>query len=427
MLKKIAGILLPTLLIAITVYSQSDDYYSPDGLRYTNTNYAAAVATVLLHPVNAPLLDPVIRHRSAETLLCSFDDLAGGLKTYRYTLIHCDAGWNPSELQKNEYLEGYDDDEIRDYAFSFNTIQEYTHYWFTFPNENISPVLSGNYLLVVYTETPDKPVFSRRLMVYESAVTIDNLVAQRASTPQEMENSQEVNFSLLFGKLNITDQRQIKINIMQNGRWDNIHFNVQPRSPGYDRWDFEMSPSNYFAACNEYRNLNLKSFKYNSDRVARIDGDAEGYTVRLYDDPPRVFKPHISETTLRGSMLIKTEDGRNDDTEGEYADVLFTIPFEFPLVGGHLYILGKLTANELQPWARMTYNYKEQAYQTTLRLKQGFYNYLYVFQPDGSPAGECFRIEGNRYETLNDYAVMVYYRPVGSRYDRLVGWSAVSM
>lgn len=422
-----AMLLIIAFGISLAMLAQTDDYYTPGGLRYRNANYKPTIATVLLHPSKAPLLDPVIRHHSAETLRCSFDDLAGGLKTYRYTLIHCDAGWNPSDLQKNEYLEGYEDDEIRDYSFSFNTIQEYTHYWFTFPNDYISPSLSGNYLLVVYEEEVETPLFTRRLMIYENMVTIDGLVAQRASTPQEMENSQEVNFSLILGTLHITDQRHIKVNIMQNGRWDNIHFNAQPRSAGYDKWEFELAPANYFAACNEYRNLNLKSFKYYADRIANIESTPEGYRIQLQDDPPRVFKPHISETTLRGSMLIKTEDGRSDDTEGEYAEVHFSIPFDFPLVGGNLFILGKLTANDIQPWARMNYNYKEQSYEATLRLKQGFYNYLYVFQPDGSPAGECFRIEGNHYETLNDYSVMVYYHPVGARYDRLVGWSAVSM
>jgi len=126
-------------------------------------------------------------------------------------------------------------------------------------------------------------------------------------------------------------------------------------------------------------------------------------------------------------MLIKTEDGRDDNLEGEYADVHFTIPFKYPLVGGNLFIMGKLTGNDLQPSARMTFDYAAQVYKATLRLKQGFYNYIYVFQPDGSTAGECFRIEGNHYETLNDYCVMVYYRPIGARYDRLAGWSAFSM
>ena len=426
-MKKKIAVSVAFVLWGLFAVAQVTDFYNPQALRYRNTEYSSTIASVQLHPKGAPMLDPVIRHRSAEILECSFDDLAGGLQTYRYTIAHCDAGWNPSDLAKNEYLEGYEDDEIRDYAFSFNTIQEYTHYSFTFPNEFIAPTLSGNYLLIVYTETPDAPIFTRRFMIYESLITVDGLIARRAVNPSEMGKSQEVNFSLLLGSLNVTDRRHVKVNLMQNGRWDHMHYNVEPRNVGYDKWDFEIQPANYFEACNEYRNLNLKSFKYTADRIARISSDANGYRVLLQPDPPRVFRPHVSETTLRGSMLIKTEDGRDDAIEGEYADVTFTIPFDFPLAGGNLFIIGKLTGNDLQPNAKMTFDYAAHAYNATLRLKQGFYNYLYVFQPDGSSAGECYRIEGNHYETLNNYSVMVYYRPVGARYDRLAGWSAFNM
>lgn len=426
MYKRIA-FFISGLFLAYNIIGQTSDYYSPLTLRYSNLVYSPTIATVQLYPRGAPLLDPVIRFHSAELIDCSFDDLNGGLKSYRYTLTHCDAGWNPSDLSKNEYLEGYEDDEIRDYSFSFNTLQEYTHYYFSFPNEYISPTLSGNYVLIVYEDTPDKPIFTRRFMIYENIFTIDGLNAQRARLPQEMEQSQEVNFSLYFGQFHLTDQRQVKVNIMQNGRWDNMHMNVEPRSVGADKWDFELMPGNYFPACNEYRNLNLKSFRYNADRIGKITNDADGYQVWIQPDPARVFRPHVSETTLRGSMLIKTEDGRDDNLEGEYADVHFTIPFEYPLVGGNLFIIGKLSGNDLQPSAKMNFDYAAQEYEATLRLKQGFYNYLYVFQPDGSAAGECFRIEGNHYETLNDYYVMVYYRPIGARYDRLAGWSAFSM
>ncbi|PKP15304.1 MAG: hypothetical protein CVU06_16815, partial [Bacteroidetes bacterium HGW-Bacteroidetes-22] len=247
---KKSTLLLSALFLTLTIIAQTNDYYSPLTLRYSNAVYSASITTVQLYPKGAPLLDPVIRFHSAEMIECSFDDLNGGLKGYRYTLVHCDAGWNPSDLTKNEYLEGYEDDEIRDYAFSFNTLQEFTHYSFSFPNEYISPTISGNYVLIVYEDTPEKPLFTSRFMIYENIFTVDGLIAQRAQVPEEMEQSQEVNFSLLFGEFHITDQRDIKVNIMQNGRWDNMHKNVEPRSAGADKWDFELLPGNYFPACN---------------------------------------------------------------------------------------------------------------------------------------------------------------------------------
>ena len=57
----------------------------------------------------------------------------------------------------------------------------------------------------------------------------------------------------------------------------------------------------------------------------------------------------------------------------------------------------------------------------TLLLKQGSYNYQYLFLPDGGSTASAGPIEGNYYETVNEYLVKVYHRPQGVRYDKLIG------
>ena len=53
-------------------------------------------------------------------------------------------------------------------------------------------------------------------------------------------------------------------------------------------------------------------------------------------------------------------------------------------------------------------------------FKQGFYNYKYVLLlPDGT-LDEGF-ISGNFDATENEYSVIIYYRPVGGRFDRIIG------
>ena len=54
-------------------------------------------------------------------------------------------------------------------------------------------------------------------------------------------------------------------------------------------------------------------------------------------------------------------------------------------------------------------------------LKQGFYNYQFAFVHDNVPkVVDLTEIEGDSYETENEYHILVYYRPFGSRYDQLV-------
>ena len=76
--------------------------------------------------------------------------LSEDVKDYSYTVIHCDANWNESYIQQNEYLSGFPDNPISDYAMSFNTTVKFVNYQLSIPNEDCSPKYSGNYALVVF-------------------------------------------------------------------------------------------------------------------------------------------------------------------------------------------------------------------------------------------------------------------------------------
>ena len=59
-------------------------------------------------------------------------------------------------------------------------------------------------------------------------------------------------------------------------------------------------------------------------------------------------------------------------------------------------------------------------YEATLLMKQGFYNYKYVVVDKENTLQEG-AISGNFDETENNYKVLVYYRDLGARYDKLIG------
>ncbi len=210
-------LLLPVLLlISVLLKAQPDDYYSVTSLRTENRIYIPNLKTPLLYPVDDPLGLPMIPLAGDKQLLLQFDDLDGTYKPWQYTFIHCDALWNPSPLRPNEYLEGFTTDEIRDYAFSFNTTLSYTHYSLIIPNDYIRFTRSGNYLLVVYEETPEKPALTLRFMLYEERVKIGDLRIGRATMPAYMNNFQEVDFSVYPGNYRIVaPERDLKVVIMQ--------------------------------------------------------------------------------------------------------------------------------------------------------------------------------------------------------------------
>jgi hypothetical protein len=85
--------------------AQSDiEYYKKDFIRNDNYIYKDNIKTVLLYRDGWEMSDPVIRLNSDEKLRLSFDDLDADVKNYNYTITHCDAGWQTSDIQKSDYI-----------------------------------------------------------------------------------------------------------------------------------------------------------------------------------------------------------------------------------------------------------------------------------------------------------------------------------
>lgn len=416
---------------------RSDDYYDPDFIRYSDYIYKNSITTVLFHRDGWELTPPVITFGTDEKLLLSFDELDGNYTTYQYTVLHCDAEWNPTDLWQNEYIEGFTDGYIQDYIFSFNTLQAFINYSLVIPNDNFKFTLSGNYLLKVYPDgQPDNPILTRRFMVVEPNINVEAIV-KPASIINQRFTHQEVQFSLFISSYPVNEpMRDLKVVVLQNYRWDNALWGLKPMMIRGKELDYRYTDgTNTFEAGNEFRYFDIKNLRYNSERVGTIERRNDGYHVQLLPDKVRARAPYITYEDISGQRLIKTEDANNATTESEYVWVDFFLPYEAPLTGGGVYIIGALTdwqfyapGNSPEMAAgngRMEYNFARQGYEARLYLKQGYYNYMYAYLPDGAEKAETAMIEGNRYETKNTYSILVYYREPGSRYDRLIAVKVV--
>ena len=87
---------------------------------------------------------------------------------------------------------------------------------------------------------------------------------------------------------------------------------------------------------------------------------------------------------------------------------------------GEVYVVGGVTDWQLQDEFRMAYNPTLPGYLTKGLLKEGFYDYAYAYVPNNSSHFILSELEGDAYQTQNQYSILVYYRPFGQRYDRLV-------
>ena len=394
-----------------------------DPAGYSNTIFDKRIKTVQLYREGWNLSYPLINLNSDEKLVLHFDLLDDQAETYYYTFVHCSKDWEKSDIFINDYLEGFPENEIEDFKPSFNTTVDYIHYKLIFPNDRIKITLPGNYILCVYPYgNPDKPVLTRRFIVTEDAAKIDMKI-HRPQMTSENNTSQQVDLTVSISGLNIIDPyRNIYSFILQNGRWNNAKKNLVPDFYGSAVLEYSsLSEKNIFNGGNEFRYFDIKSIRYLSEFIKKIDFRPPNYHVLLTPDDNREFKPYFYTQDFNGKYYIAVQEGRDPDTDADYVYVYFTLPSEYELTNGKMYVSGGLADWSFNENNLMVFNPVQQQYECTMLLKQGWYNYEYVLLRYGDQEGVASKFEGSHYETENDYMALVYYRNPRDRYDRVIG------
>ncbi len=401
--------------------TEKEEKIEIDYIDLSNCIVKQNIKTVLLHRDGWDLSPPLIRYNSDEKLLLSFDDLDGDVKEYIFTIVHCNANWEPSGLRKDEYIDGYYEDYIYDYTFSLNTIQPYTHYQLLFPTQDLEPTISGNYIMKVFVEAEDSLYFTRRFMLVEPKVEIEGEIKQ-ATMLKDRNYKQEVDFSFSTGGYRIVNAyRDLNVVVMQNGRWDNAITDLKPKMVVGNTYDYNYDVENVFDGGNEFRAFDVKSLTYNTENVIKIDQSYLGYDIYLRELERRTFKVYKTEDDINGQMKIKTEDYTITETEAEYVNIHFFLPYAAPMVDAEIFIIGQFTDWRYSEESKMSYNYKRKGYNKTLLLKQGYYNYHFILKYNNQLVGDVSFIEGNHWETENKYTILIYNRELGANYDKLIG------
>jgi len=408
--------------------AQDADYFKDDHIRYENHIYRSNIKTVILELENHPLSDPIIELGGQERLQLSFDDLDGESKDYAYKFFHCDARWNPSQLDETEFLNGFYSEHITSFKPSFNTQQSYYHFSAVFPTTQMQFTKSGNYILLVYENNDaDKPIITQRFQIVESRVTILPVV-HRATIVEQRNTSQEIDFNIRYTNYPIQSPfSELTVVLQQNKRWDNATYDIKPLFMKENELEYNYEDVNVFNGGNEFRNFDLRTTKFQTQFVKKIEQDSTNiFHVYLKDEESRSFKRYSIEDDINGRYLIKVYDGGDNETESDYIKVHFHLKSDDAMPNGNFYIFGGLTNWAIDPLTRLAYNYDEQAYEAILYLKQGYYNYKYIFVEDGKKQADETKIEGNHFETENEYSIMVYQQLPASRYQRLIGYKRFS-
>lgn len=360
-------------------------------------------------------------YKMGELINISFDDIIGDEADYFYQIEHYDYDWKSSALFKNEFLVGVDNRRILDFRNSFTTLQSYTHFELNIPNQFTTALtVSGNYMIHFYNEDQEL-VFSRKFMIVDEQSSV-GVAVRRARDLKYVGTQQRVEFFVDSDQINfINPNENLKVSIIQNTDLNTTIYNIKPQFNLGNKQVYDYDRPTAFWAGNEYLNFENRDFRspnINIDYVRRN----ELYESFLFIDQSRAFQEYTFNPDINGNFLVTTTTNENNDIQAEYLKVHFKVdPLETLPKNSTVFVTGNYNGHQFHEENMMSFNQKTGLYETTLLLKQGFYNYRYtVINENGEELAGL--LSGNKWQTENEYTVLAYYREPGGRFDRLIGY-----
>ena len=357
----------------------------------------------------------------ADPFQLQFDDLFGNDSSYFYEIIHCDYNWNPSDLQKRDYLQGFDNQRIQESSSSFNCLQIYTHYRLNLPNSNTQLKISGNYILKILNEDKEV-VFSRKFMVYEDLVSVP-IQVKRARNVTNLDSKHNLEFTIKSNVINFQNPlKNIKTVLLQNGKLQTAIHNIAPQFTIGNDLVYKYDAPTQFWAGNEFLYFDNKEIRVASNNISRIDSQKEIYSSYLFTNEARANSNYYNWQDVNGNFVVRRLFAENSENEADYSWVYFSLSAPlFRSSDGAIYVTGMFNNYALTPENKMEYNTEKGVYEKAILIKQGFINYEYTAKQVNGNIDSENAIDGNFYQTENEYTVLVYYKENTDRYTRIIG------
>ena len=388
--------------------------------------YGDDIATVQFGIAGLELAPPIVELGGAARLLLTFDVLDPEVRQYRYDLTHCDRDWQRSQLSEIEYLSTFTEGDITEFDLSFNAVTQYVHYQLTLPNQYVQYTKSGNYLLNVYDDVTGELVMRQRFCVVEPLAEV--LVDQTRPAQVALDRTHQefdVGVSVDAGRFE-NPRRTMSLTAMQNGDWRTAIYGLEPRFVRGEVLSWDYQNVLVWPASREWRALDLRTIETQGGRVAELTREGDEFTALLYADESRATYPPETRIDLNGKFVIEDFDNRLD-LQAEYVRAVFSLKAPRHPADRPVYLYGALTHYAFGEANRGVYNELTNSYLFDATLKQGFHNYAFVTPGEDGVRPVWADYEGNWFQTENEYQFLLYYRPYGARFDRLVGFASVQV
>jgi len=257
-------------------------------------------------------------------------------------------------------------------------------------------------------------------MVYESSANV-GVAIKRSRDVLYIKQKQSVDVTVSSPSMYFNNPRNtVKIAIIQNNNLKTAITNLKPLYTIGRQLIYKYDTESSFWGGNEYLYFENKDVRSASDGVQFIDLK-DIYHSYLFTDIVRAQSIYTYRPDINGNFLITALNTTNLDVEADYTVIHFSLLHPELFNDNSIYVYGNFNNYTLSENTRMIFNPRTGNYETQLVLKQGFYNYKYIIVDANGTINEG-AISGNFDQTENNYKVLVYYRDLGARYDKIIGF-----
>lgn len=349
----------------------------------------------------------------------SFDDTNGAQDEYYYLITHCEIDWTPSNIPTSYFIDGFNNMQINNMENSFGTLQNYTHYEFSIPNEDTKITKSGNYIFQILNEY-EEVVCERKIVLYENKLAV-NLKISESRDLSSFNEKQAVSMIIQNTTLSINyPTSEIKTFIFQNGDQQIRTPFLKPTFTDTNTYTYRPNKDTEFIAGNEFLNFDNNEILRNTRYIATSYREDNYFNTILFTQKSRANSVYTYNPDINGDFVIRNFRSNLPETEAEYSNVLFSMKNNEDYEDKDIYVYGAFnnyqfnSENKLSPDESGTY------LTCSIFLKQGFYNYDFVVLDNQKIDKKT--ISGSYFQTENDYEALVYFQPQNSIYYQVVGY-----
>ena len=281
------------------------------------------------------------------------------------------------------------------------------------PNEQITFLRSGNYMLRVEDADTGFLVMALPFFIFENEGMIESSVEFLQSPRQNLRALHRPINRYMVPEFVEQPQFNLLFRVVQNRFWG------RARTPGETDFSspgsvtFEMEQEHGFIADYYFYPLILNDISLSNPRVTDVFPQEVPPRILLNDDTANLA--NLSVRTLPNSLFGLPN--RNSDTE--YINVTFSLDTEkAPEEEESIYLVGDFTAWAIRSESRLSYDENTERWQTSVIIKEGEYKYKYVMVDQND-------IDDLMYDPLfertkQEYHVFVYLQDKNEFYDRLL-------